>query len=86
MTPGVGSTSPLSDSSPKNTAPATAAAGHLGRGHQHRDGDREIEAGALLAEVGGRQVDHDPAQRPLEARVLDRGADPLAAVLHRGAR
>ena len=59
-----------------------ARGGHLQRGRQHREGDREVEPGAFLAQAGGREVDRDPLQRPLELR----GADPAAnAVLRLGA-
>ena len=66
-TPGVGMTSPFSDSSPKNTAPSADAVGHLSGGEQHARRDRQVEARALLAEVAGRQVDDDAPQAAIRA-------------------
>ena len=45
-------------------------------GAQHADGDRDVEGGPVLAQVGGRQVDGDPARRQLEPAVVQRAADP----------
>ncbi len=56
---------------------------------EHPDGDRDVVSGAVLAQVGGRQVDGDPARRQLEAAVLQRAADadaPLAHARRRPAR
>ena len=39
---------------------------HLPRGRQHRQGDRQVEAGPFLPELGRREVDGDPPDRPLE--------------------
>ena len=42
---------------------------HLARGGEHRERDREVEARALLAQAGGREIDRDPpVERPLERR------------------
>ncbi len=52
--------------------------------HRREDphGDRQIETRALLAQVGRREVHHHlPARHPL-ARVLERRADALLALLH----
>ena len=51
------------------------------RRRQHADRNRHVERGAVLAQVGGRQVDGDPARRQLEPAVLERAPDahaPLA--------
>ena len=49
----------------------------LPRGGQDRQRDREVEARALLAQAGRRQVDGDPLQRPLELRRADAAPDPV---------
>ena len=49
-------------------------------GGEDAEGDRQIEGGALLAEVGGREVHGDAVVREGEAGVADRGADALAAL------
>ena len=51
-------------------------------GGEDRAGDREVEAGARLAQVRGREVDRDPPLRELEARVEDRRLDALARLGH----
>ena len=48
------------------------------------EGDRQVEVVAFLAEVGGGEVDDDRLGREVVAAVLDRGADPLAALADRG--
>ena len=55
----------------------------LPRRRQHRQRDREVEARAFLPQAGGREVDRDPLQRPLELSRPDPAAD---AVLGLGAR
>ena len=40
----------------------------LPRRREHRERDREVEAGALLAQAGGREVDGDPPRRARSAR------------------
>ena len=54
----------------------------LPRRRQHRERDREVEAGSFLAQTGGSEVDGDPLQRPFELRGADAAAD---AVLGLGA-
>ena len=49
----------------------------LPRGGEDRQRDREVEAGALLAQAGRREVDGDPLQRPLELRRADAAPDPV---------
>ncbi len=53
----------------------------LRRGFQHREGDRQVEARALLAEVGRRQVDGDPVARELQLGRGDPAADSLLRLL-----
>jgi hypothetical protein len=54
--------------------------GHLpGRG-ENRERDREVEAGALLAQIGWREVDRDPPQRPFELGTRDAASHPLASL------
>ena len=40
----------------------------LPRGRQHRQSNWEVEPRPFLAQLGGREVDRDPAHRPLELR------------------
>jgi hypothetical protein len=44
------------------------------------DRGRQVEGGAFLAEIGGGEVDGDALDRELEARVVDGGAHPVAAL------
>ena len=61
--------------------PGERARRQLMRGGQHRQRDREIEPRSLLAKVGGREVDGDPAQRPLELGGRDSAAHALLGLL-----
>ena len=54
----------------------------LPRRRQHRQCDREVEAGSFLPQTRGSEVDGDPFQRPLQLRGADAAAD---AVLGLGA-
>ena len=84
--PGVGRSSPFSDSSPANAKPSSAFAGTCAVAASTLTAIGRSSPGALLAQVPGREVhDHAP-QRPLEPRVLDRRSDPVARVVHRRAR
>ena len=58
--------------------PGEERRGHLGGGGQHPHGHGQIEPGALLPKVAGREVDDDATQRPFEPRALDRRADAIA--------
>ncbi len=58
---------------------------HL-RGHQHPDGDGQVESGAPLAHAGRRQVDRDPAERPRQAAGQQCRPDPVAGLAHRRVR
>ena len=51
----------------------------LMRGFEHRQGDRQVEAGSLLPKIGRRKVDDDPVPGPVE---LGRG-DPTPNSLFR---
>ena len=53
-------------------------------GAEDADGDGEIEARALLLDVGGREVDGDAGGRKVEAGVLDGGADAVAGLADGG--
>ena len=44
---------------------------HLPRGGQHGQRDRQVESRALLTQLGRREVDRDPAHRPLQLRRRD---------------
>ena len=52
-------------------------------GGQHGEGDRQVEAAAGLAQVGGREVDGDLLERQIVADGLERALDPRRAFLHR---
>jgi hypothetical protein len=56
--------------------------GHLRGGCEHPKRDRQVEAGAFLAERSRREVHDDATQRPFQASALDRRSDPIARVLH----
>jgi len=58
--------------------------GELVVGHQHRQGNGEIEVVAFLAQVGGSEIDDDGLGIQVEAAVLDGGSHPLAALAYRG--
>ena len=58
----------------------------LRRRGEHARGDGKVEARPFFAEVAGREVDHNSAQRPLEFLALDGGADAFDGVSHRGSR
>ena len=83
-TPRTGRSVPSSASSPTNSVSASASGVDHARRAEHPDGDRDVEGGAVLAQVGGRQVDGDPARRQLEAAVLERAADPHPPLAHAG--
>ena len=49
----------------------------LAAGGEDAQGDRQVEAAAVLGQVGRGQVDGDPARRELELRAVDGGAYPV---------
>ena len=51
------------------------------RGREHRERDRQVEARALLAQTGGREVDRDTAHGELELRGGDPAADSFLRLL-----
>src|SRR6266516_6211361 len=53
-------------------------------GGQQADSDRQIEAGALLGQVGRRKRDGDAPVRPVETRIGEGGADAVACLKHDG--
>ena len=57
------------------------AARKLLRGGENRERDRKVEPGSLLAQLGGREVDRDPAGREAQLGGGDPGADTLAGLL-----
>ena len=75
---------PSSPSSPQISRPVERVLRDLLVGREHRQGDGEVEVVALLAQVGGREIDDDGLGFQVEAAVLDRGAHPLAALADRG--
>ena len=80
-TPRTGRSVPSSASSPTNSVSASAPGSTTPAAHSMPDGDRDVERGAVLAQVGGREVDGDPPRRQPEAAVLERAPDahpPLA--------
>jgi hypothetical protein len=59
----------------------------LTRGREHREGDRQVEAGALLAERCRRQVHGDPAvDGPFERGRDDPAPHPVLRLLTRAVR
>jgi hypothetical protein len=58
-----------------------AARWDLVGGREQRKSDREVESRALLAEVGGREVDRDPVERPIELGRGDAAADAFLGLL-----
>ena len=50
-------------------------------GGENRERDRKVEARALLAQAGRRQIDGDPADRPIELCRDDSAADTLLRLL-----
>ena len=54
---------------------------NLTRRRQHGQRDRQVEAGALLPQLGRRQIDRDPPHGPLELRGRDPRADALLRLL-----
>ena len=58
--------------------------GELLVGERDPEPDRELEAGAGLAQAAGREVHRDALGRPRELRVRERGPDPLARLADRG--
>ena len=59
------------------------AGGRQAGGHQHPGGDRQVEERALLALLGGGEVDDDALRLDLTPEVADRRQDPLAGLAHR---
>ena len=53
-------------------------AGQRTHANENRKSDRQIEMTALLAEIGGRQVDRDALRRQAETEGAERASDPFA--------
>ena len=68
---------------PKDEVLLQALLGHDPLGRQDAHGHRQIKAGALLADVGRRQIDGDAVAGEFIAGVLQGGPDPVLALLHR---
>ena len=60
-----------------------AARTQLAGGDKEAHRDREVEAGAALADTGGRKVDTDPSQRPGQPAGQDGGAYPVVCLAYR---
>jgi len=64
--------------------------GHIGpelsSGKEDADTDRQVVGGSGFLEIGGSEIDRNPAMRELASRVANRRADPFAAFLDRGVR
>ena len=56
------------------------------RGSENAQRDRQIEAPALLGQIGGRQIDRDTPLRKFELAGLDGGAHTVARLAHFGIR
>jgi hypothetical protein len=63
--------------------PLELVARHLPRRGQHRERDRQVEAGALLPQLRRREVDGDAAARKLELGGRDSATDALARLVQR---
>ena len=61
---------------------AVAAVAHLPGREQERERDGQVERRPLLADVRRGQIDRDAPRGELVRRVDDRGAHPLATLLH----
>ena len=53
------------------------------RRREHGEGDRQVEAGALLSQGRGRKVHGDPVARPLQLGCDDAGAHTVLRLLAR---
>jgi len=61
-------------------------AGQLLAGGENAECDWQVEGGASLGDVGGRQVAGDSSERHGEARIRERGGHALAPLTHRALR
>ena len=68
---------------PQAPHPREGLGGQLTTGHQQPQGNRQIKAGALLAQMGRGQVHHHPGERHLQTAVAQGGTHPFARFLHR---
>src|SRR5262249_12062632 len=62
---------------------AESVATHQTRRREDAERNRQVEGGALFADVRGREVYRDAIVREREARVADGGLDALTALAHR---
>ena len=74
---------PVERELPDRRVPLELLARHLLRRGEHGERDRQVEAGALLAQAGRREVDGDAAARPLQLGGGDAAAHALARLLAR---
>ncbi len=81
--PGTGRSRPSSASSPIAAWSRSRFGVDLPRRRQHRERDRDVEARALLAQVGRREVDGDSTERPFELGARDTAPDALLRLLAR---
>ncbi|MCY1178353.1 hypothetical protein D9M73_187000 [compost metagenome] len=56
---------------------------HLHTGRENPQGNRQIEAPAILGQIRRRQIQRDSPRRKLQPRIDDRAAHPILAFLHR---
>jgi hypothetical protein len=81
-TPATGRSAASSDNSPMAVKPLDLAGGQrLHRRHQ-RQRDGQVEMGAFLGKVGGRQIERDALGRKREADGVQAGAHPLLRLRH----
>ncbi len=82
--PRTGRRAPSRPSSPQSRRPASTSGGRCAVGGEQRERDRQVEVVALLAQVGGREVDGHRPRRQVEAAVGAARAHALAALAHGG--
>jgi hypothetical protein len=64
--------------------PRGAVRGELARGHQHPDGDGQVEPGAPFPDARRGEVHRHPAQRPGQPTREKGGPDPVTRLTHGG--
>ena len=82
--PRTGRSRPSSPSSPDRSRPCEALGRELPVRCDQAERDRQVEVAALLAQVGGGEMNDDGAMVELDSRVADGAAHALLALAHRG--